>query len=468
MKKYAYIIFVLTLTGMVSCKKWLEVPPEDVVLAEDALNTAQDAQRVLNSCYDALGNTFDGDVQNLAELLSDNLTEPLNNLELQAVYGRDVNIFNTTITKIYTDLYQVVFRANTLLARLESISDLSASEKTRIEGECHFLRGFCHWWVLKIWAQPYGYTADNSHLGIVIREEASNLPIPRSTVAQCYTFILNEFNLAHDGLPESNDVYANKYAAAGMLSMVNFQKFDYNNARLFAEEVINSDLYSLEPSLDIFHSRDTNYQFSPNPESIFYIESLRVGNFSDYRNEGFRDQYRPGAAGAQLSFSPELYNMMALDQSDQRFQEWFLSANGQYQSLRFGVNAENTFLFDVPLIRLTVLKLIHAEAVAQTGVNLQMAIDEINEIRDRAFAVGTNHIPSGSTADQIIDFARMEFRKETLCEGLWIDQIRRIGASGETYDVRGAPWNCPGMAISFPNTEYTGADFINNPEGGCN
>ena len=55
-----------------------------------------------------------------------------------------------------------------------------------------------------MFAQPYGYTNDNSHLGIplpiAIREE----PYPRATVADTYAQIERDLNDALTGLPENN------------------------------------------------------------------------------------------------------------------------------------------------------------------------------------------------------------------------------------------------------------------------
>ena len=69
----------------------LEYPPEGAILAEDALKTPDDAQRLLNSCYDVIANLFDGKYQNICELMSDNMAEP-NGLDFNAVYNRETAI----------------------------------------------------------------------------------------------------------------------------------------------------------------------------------------------------------------------------------------------------------------------------------------------------------------------------------------------------------------------------------------
>jgi len=467
-KTIIYISILCSGLAFTGCNKWLDVAPENVILQEDALNTPDDLQRLLISCYDVMGNTFDGRAQNLAELLSDNVQQPLNNLELTAVYNRETTFFNTTTNNVYTDLYRSVYRCNTLLESFDLIEGLSESEKTRIEAEARFIRAINHWWVLKLYAQPWGATADNSHLGIVIRSLATQEPLARSTVKESYDFIIADLEYALNNLPEDNGVYANKYAASALLAHIYFQQNDYNKAVASANEVINSGLYSMETSLDYYRAMSEDALGTSNPEAIFSIVSTNTSTVVDARNEGFRDNYWPGAAGAQLSYSSDLANFFSLTPSDGRISAWMLSTNGQVQGLRFGNNAIQSYFFNIPLLRLSVLKLIRAEALAELGSNLETAIQDVNDIRVRAFGAGINVLSSGASAQEIVTAARDEFRKETISEGLRLDQIRRQGALGENVLVRNAPWDCPGMAIQFPNSEFTGAAFIGNPEGGCN
>lgn len=468
MKKIIYILIaVATAVGFTGCKKWLEVDPEGVILAEDAINTPQDIQLLLNSCYDVCGNVFDGNVQNLAELLSDNLARPLNNLDLISVHDREVTFFNSTTNGIYADLYRIVYRSNELIRNVELVPELSASEKQRVIAEARFLRGLAHYWVLKIWCQPWGYTPDNSHLGVVIRDVPSPQPKPRATCAESYAFIIGDLLHAYENLPEVNVGYADRYAAAAMLAKVYFQKMDYSNAVVYSDVVINSGRFSLLENLDAFQAFTADAYMTPNTEAIFQINSFVSPALTDVRNEGFRNNYWPGASGSQLSYSPELFNFFNLTPTDGRIGAWLNQAEGQVQTLKFGTNAAQSFFFNIPLIRLTHIKLIRAEAIALSGGDLSVAIDDINDIRFRAFGAGINELAGSSTAAQIIAAARDEYRKETISEGLRIDQIKRIGASGENILVRGAPWNCPGMAIQFPNSEFTGNEFVGNPEGGC-
>ncbi|MDG1781921.1 MAG: RagB/SusD family nutrient uptake outer membrane protein [Flavobacteriales bacterium] len=441
----------LVLTG---CDKMLELEPGDVIIATDALQTPDDAQRLLNSNYDVLGNLYDGRVQNCAELLSSNLAIPENNNDYVSVYNRETNFFTSFTNSIYTDFYRAIYRGNVLIENFDLIEGLSETDRTRMEAEVRFIRALCHFQVVKLWAQPYGYTAGNSHLGIPVREAASQEPLPRNTVNEVYEVILEDLIFAYDNLPMTNDVYATRYSAAGVLAQVYFQMMDYPNAAIYAGEVVNSGLFILDTDLDRYEEGVVN------TETVFGI----VSNPLDVRNEGFRDNYRSdNNPSPTLTFDQEIANTLGLNPSDGR-NDWFLQDGGIVKVTRFN----NKEFYNIPIIHLTEMMLIQSESLAETATDLTTAIENINLIRDRAFGEGFNDLDPGSSAEEVIEAARLEYLKETLCEGKLIDQLKRRGAMGEDITVRNAPWDCPGMAIQFPNGETSAAGFILNEEGGCN
>jgi hypothetical protein len=460
MKKISYFILAIGLAlGISSCEKMLEYPPEGAILAEDALKTPDDAQRLLNSCYDVIANLFDGKYQNICELMSDNMAEP-NGLDFNAVYNRETNFFTPTTNGTYGDFYYAIYRCNSLMKNFDLIEGLSDDERKRMEAEARFIRAFCHFNVVKIWAQPYGSTPDNSHLGIILKRDASNLPIPRSTVAESYAFIIEDLEFAFGNLPEINGNYAKQDAAAGLLAMVYFQMNNYVQAEQYASLVINNGNYFMRDTLDRFPATP-----EVNLETVFGIVSSNPGaDHVDQRTDNFIGNYNAGGVlPPNLMFSNELYQFTNLNSADDRL-GWMQSSGGKYKNRRF----ENKVFFNIPIIYLTELKLIRAECLGEMGSQLEVAISDINEIRGRAFGAGLNDLSSGSTPAEVIAAARREYRIETMGEGKWIDQLKRIGAKGENIVVRNAPWNCPGMALQFPNSEFTSALFVGNPEGGCN
>jgi tetratricopeptide (TPR) repeat protein len=470
MKKYIVISISILTLGFVSCDKMLNYQPDGAILAEDALKTPDDAQRLLNSCYDVMANVFDGSYQNLAELLSNNLATPTG-LDFQAVYNKETNFFTPTTNGVYSDFYYSIYRCNSLLENFDLIDGLSEAERSRMEAEARFIRAYCHWHVVKLWAQPWGYTADNSHLGIVIRDQASNAPLHRNTVAEVYAFILSEMEWAANNLPESNGNYANANAAKGALAMIHFQMGDYSQAIQYCDEVINPSQFA-DTLLDRFPADVVNMVAIYNPETVFGI----VSNNADVRTDDLIGNYNASGVlppnltlwnDATYSSSNELENpffqFINVTGTDKRL-SW-IGTNGSRKTL-------NRFLdkvvFNVPLIYQTELMLIRAEAIAyaQPG-RLNEAIADINKVRARAYSQD-NSISTSSSADDVKIAARREYRIETIGEGKWLDQFRRLAAEGVVNNIRFSPWDCPGMAIQFPNNETTGAGFQLNPEGGCN
>lgn len=473
--KLRYITFgiaVAALAIMAGCKKTDEFftlkNPNQIVEIKDLLKTPKDAQDLLTSSYDAMANTFNGRVQNLQELLSSNAAQPNTNQDLKSVYNRETTFFNNTINGVYSNLYLVVFRCNLIIDNVKDIPGIDPALANRYIAECKFLRALCHFNTLKLYAQPHGYTSDDSHLGIVIREKASTDAVRRSSYADCMRFIQADLQAAYDALPEENGVLANRYAAAALLAYTNYVMNNYQACEQWASVVINSGLYTLDPSVDVFHAQDTLSQSVRTPEGIFFAASYLP--FSDSRNGDFRGNYLPQGLPTQLSMSSEFAQFIQLNAVDKRYTQLVLpNQSGQTQSLRFGTRDANNPFFSVPILRLSVMHLIRAEALAQLGTDLPTAIADLEALRQRAYPTGTDYsIDPSTSASALVEIARDEFRKETFCEGLWLDLQRRKGVLGENVLIRNAPWNCPGMAIQFPNSEGTGAGFIFNPEGGCN
>jgi hypothetical protein len=439
--------------GLSSCDSFLEFEPGDVILAEDAISTPDDLQRLLTSTYDVLGNIFGGRFQIVNELRGPNFGAPDNSLDFTAVYNRETTFFTGINGGVYTDFYYAIYRCNVVLESFELVTDLPAETRSRMEAEARFVRAISHFGAVRLYAQPYGATADNSHLGVPLRLSASQNPLPRATVAEVYAAIVEDLEFASANLPEVNGVYATRDAAEGYLAHVKFLMGAYSAAAVHASNVIGSGRYTLDADLDRY---DTDVV---NPETVFGIVSMPY----DFRSNWLRDNLRSdGNPNPQLAFSDDFAFFMSLSGGGDGRNAW-LSAGARPLCNRF--NGKE--YFNVPVVHLTGLMLLRAEALAESGGDLGTAIADINAIRDRAFGAGNNLLDAASDAAAVIAAARDEYRKETAGEGAWTDQLLRRGAAGEPITIRGASWNCPGMSLQFPNNETTSAGFILNEEGGC-
>jgi len=445
-----------------SCDKLLVFEPGEVILAEDAIKTPEDLQRLLVSTYDVLGNLYDGRVQIVNELRGDNLAEPDNNNDYKAVYNRETTFFTGINGGIYTDFYYAIYRSNVVLGSFDLVDNLSSEDKNRISAEARFVRAVCHLGAVKIFAQPYGFTSDNSHLGIPLRLEASQDPLTRATVGDVYSAIIDDFSFAAENLPEINGPYATSDAAKAYLAHIHFLMQDWAATVSYCDAVIGSGNYQLDDDLNRFESGIVNVETVFGIQSYMNSEILEEASFVDFRCESFRDNYRSdNNPTPQLAFSIDYvdwWNGLGEGSGDQRG-DWFTAGERNFCNRFNGLD-----VFNVPLIHLTGLLLIRAESHAELNTNLTSAIADINSIRSRA---GSTLLSDIADASLIRDAARIEYRKETLCEGTWVEQLQRRGTMGENITIRGGSWDCPGMALQFSNTENTVAGFELNPEGGC-
>ncbi|MFY7850107.1 MAG: RagB/SusD family nutrient uptake outer membrane protein, partial [Bacteroidia bacterium] len=276
------LLTTLSIAGA-ACNKMLDLKPENLTLAEEALNTPADVQALLNSCYDEFANLMNGSVQNYHELMGEHLSEPpsLAGSLYFSVYKRGTFSFRTA-DREYLDFYNCILRVNTIFGRMGSVPGIDAATADRLKGEGYFLRAWCHWELVKLWAQPYGFTADNSHPGVPIRLNADKSIELRSTVKQVYDRILLDLDSSITLIPESNGNYAVRHAATALKAKVLFFMNRFSDALAAANTVLNSGRYSFSDSLNRFTSEVPQ-------ETIFKLVSTGP---SDNRGSALINNYR--------------------------------------------------------------------------------------------------------------------------------------------------------------------------------
>lgn len=456
MKIKLTLLIITIAISISSCEKMLDFEPGNEILADQALETPDDLQKLLYSCYDVMANTYYGAYQNLGELLSANLSAPRDNNDYDEVYNRSTIFFNGTVGNLYGQPYISIFRANTLMENFQYVDSLSADDQQRMEAEARFIRAVSHYDLVNLFAQPYGYTQDNSQLGIVIKENTEFDLLPRSTVAEVYDLILSDLNFAKDNLPEVNGVYANRFAAEAMLARVYFQMNDFENAAAAASIVINEGPYVLD-------SLNARWSDIISTENIFTLVVLS----DDGRSSALINNYRSDNNDipqlyASRSYVEDLYGS-TIPTTDAR-SEWFVKIDPTSANYYYNISKFDNNYFNIPYLYLTELLLIQAESLGELNTDLFTAVDNINKIRARA---GVPLLNENVDSETVINAARVERAKEYIGEGRYVFDLKRRGALGEDIIIRGAPWDCNGEVLQFPISENTG-NFVMNPTGGCN
>lgn len=448
--KSFFVLSVIAVIGT-GCKKFLETPPLESIPKDVAIADETGLTNVLNSAYQIIGggNMFGGKIQAINEMLGDQLNGSLLNGDFGEIYGRKTSIFGDYKNAMYTDMYQSIFRANTVLENL----DKATTMRDNLEGQAKFIRAISHFQLVQLFAQPFGFTAENTQLGVPIRTNTAIDQGVRASVKQVYDQIITDLKTAETKLPDENGGYATKWAAKALLAKVYFQMNDYGNAYLYSNQVISSNKFLLDTYLSRFSELGSK-------ETIFKV----VNTKGAYEPGGeLRGQFRSDFNLPTLRFTAEFWNAVNTANDTRKT----LYDNVKYPG--FVVTKKyNSDRFEVPILYLTEMKLIRAESAAETGTNLTVAAQDINDILNRAYA-GTKSIPLVASASLIKSNARFERSLEFAGEGNRVSEIKRIGAKGENIDKRNAVWNCPGLILQFPQGEMaSNTAFQRNIEGGCN
>lgn len=451
MKKLNILLLAIAAFLLPSCSDMLDIKPDDVKDENDAFTGPEAVQSSLNAAYQALLGPFGGHFQRFSELMSDN-AEPIDITDKrQNIYNRATTGYFTA-DDFYTKAYIVIFRANLTMEKM-ALVELPEKEVKRITAECKFLRAYCNFNLVKMFAQPYGYTANNSHYGIGLKTNTLINIVPRSTVAQVYQAIEEDLTDI-EALSPDDIAYATPWAAKCLLAEVAFSKGDYDKAFTYANDVIENGGFTFDAT------SEDKWQLGGSGESIFQLVSnqgaYNAGNdFGDFRSEEGKNP--------NIRISKSFYNK-ANTPNDIR-KNWYKIGDAGLTTEYVALTKFNHDWMDVPLFHLTGMMLLRAEAaVLKSTPDLDIAISDVNKIKSRA---GVTTLDLQANATTVLNAIREEKRLEMVGEGYRVYDLKRIGATGEEpkTEIRGVPWNYVGLALQFPLSEQSD-NFPLNPEAG--
>ncbi len=333
MKKLRYLLFILLLPALLgSCKKWLDVQPEDKLTEQQIYSSREGIAEVLNTLYLKLGsNNLYG--QNLTLDKLDLFAHRYHAFASNSIYydyiHHDYNdeAIKTTIANIWGGLYSVVGNANQFLANLKKYPGiLSAAQEQQYIGEAMAIRSFAYFDLLRLFGPVYAQNPTAKAIPYYrnIGADVGDF-LPANEVLQYILEDLDEamVHLAKDPIVSQNgtdnynsyrlNLYAAQILKARLLMwrgsvadkaqalvlakqvIANAAKFPWithanitgsaaDADRIFSTEVLfgtfNNKLYELQNSL--FSSSIAELRIlSTGPGN--YIETVYEGNQGDYR-----------------------------------------------------------------------------------------------------------------------------------------------------------------------------------------
>lgn len=281
-------IFLVTVAlSTVSCgKKFLQ---EEVIsgISNDFYTTQTGIESGVAAAYDPLRFLYSEELSGSLQVLGTDLyldgrdasySRQLNNYEatlnstMVGTYSRSV--YGSGFHALWQNFYFCINRANTMLQAIDAIGDgMPADLKTVRAAEMRFLRALSYFTMV----QQFGPIPL-----ITVAEVGVKTDYTRSPVPDVYNLIIADLRFASDNLPATQAQYgrATKGAAQHALATVYLTRgsavtdqrgqkpSDIDSAAYYADQVINSGVYSLVPNYkdlwDINNER--------NPEVVFAVQ----------------------------------------------------------------------------------------------------------------------------------------------------------------------------------------------------
>ena len=393
-------VVAMLLATSTSCDLLNQQSPQDFT-PEDVFSSPSRIDKAVVGMYDAMQDgAFLGSFALIySDVRSDDVDLPagFQNLATSTMLSSDGNALGA-----WSGGYRSMYTANYIIRELTKRdgAGLSPQKYKQYLAEAKFLRALCHFTLVNLFAHPYNYTADASHLGVPIQLEAPDgieayLPAqqkPRATVKQVYDQIIEDLTEAATNLPETQGTgtysvaRATKDAALGLLSRVYLYKRDYAKAAQYAGEVISSGRHQLNPTAyQAFKVRaGQERNFDLDRESIFFIAQGLAGNDNPNTNAAIGQFYAPKTS---ITITPY---RNALPSTDRRRVDLVITNQSKYYTRKYtgeletGAPGGSNLGAWIPMVRYPEVLLNRAEALAHTPGGAADAVTLLNQVRDRS------------------------------------------------------------------------------------
>jgi len=381
---------VITTIGILSsCKKFLNVQPEDKVLETQLFSTKQGIKTVLNGLYINLAkNELYGENLTLStvEILAQRYNVPSTHILTKiASYAYNDNPTLSRMESIWTNSYSTILNINTFLDNVDKYPGVLDQKTEKIyKGEAIAMRAFLHFDLLRLYGPRYN-TVDSTKQSLPYYEASKssiNPLLPANTFIQK---IINDLSVAEtllaedeiiangvntalpnaavDFLKNNRNFRLNYYAVKGLKARVFLYRGDKVNALKNAKEVMAVARY-------FPWTTSTNaLSEKQNPDRVFTTEML-FGIMNTQLYTTYVALFDPGVSDAAIlaPITARLNSVYENNENDYRFNlNWQIPTTGVKAYKTFYKYADvidktKLFRFTIPLLKISEIYLIAAES----------------------------------------------------------------------------------------------------------
>lgn len=431
-----YTVLTLLLVAT-ACQDTLEPKPVDLLTDDLVLNEAADVANVQIGLYSAFRNIIPSTVI-AGDMTADMLIHNGTFSQYRELGNKQITSANQSATVLWQSIYNTIYIANFILERLPEIQGVPAAQRAQVTATAHFLRGYAYF----IGAYSYGGIPK-----VLTTDITTNRNIPRASKEEILALVLDDYNAALGVLPSKPaNGFAGEYAVRTALARYYLYAGDWDQAEAFADDVIDSKVYSLDTAFAAIVTEDFP------GESIFEVGYTISDDPGTDSNIGLNNLF---VGRREIIPSNQEILALASDESGDRFSSIDFNtsdlngADNGWSVAKYGTADQDNN--NVYVFRLAEVYLIRAEARAQQNkvIGANSAQADINILRDRANAPAVGDVSQA----QMLTLLEDERRYELAFEGhRWYDLVR-TGRIEQVMPSFSANWNVKYEVWPIPQRE---------------
>ncbi|MBC9797011.1 RagB/SusD family nutrient uptake outer membrane protein [Sinomicrobium weinanense] len=439
-------IFLLPIILFYGCSEdFLDVESRERIEAEDSDEVFEPDHFIISSYGMLTDWTYAFSYLGVTEIISDNAdkgsTPTSTGTDKHFLDGLTHTATTPSIRAVWEHWYKSIGRASYAIEYTEEYGLSDENYKNRLIAEAKFLRALHYFWLVRAFGD-----VPLQHVDLLNRA-------PKEEV---YDFIEQDLSDAIAALPNKSEYAsgdlgrATKGAAQALLAKVYLYKEQWEDALNYANMVMTSGEYSLEPNYE-----DIWRKYSENGvESIFEVQA-RGEQIAHGVQQYSQTQAPRGTGGWGWGFnipSEDLLNAFNAEGDTIRRDATIIfrgetlwdgrEVSGSVENAMYNEKAYSSANLgdsdgdkNVRILRLAEVLLIHAEAANELG-NASTALSSLNQVRSRV------NLPEVTTTDQgqLRQLIWKERRLELAFEhDRWFDLIR-TGQAGNVMRTLGKPF----------------------------
>lgn len=442
------LLVVISVTVLLGCEdSMLDLQPISEISEAEYFTNAEEVESGVIAIYDGLQELPEVEYL-LTEMRSDNAESFLSEGERGQFEDLNVLPTNGTIYEYWLFNYNVIFRSNKVLEKLEVVTDQSLHDQ--FEGEAKFTRALAHFNLVRAFG-------DVPIVDQVVRSSDEEY-FERDPSGDVLAAITSDLEDAVSLLPSKADMdfgRATSGAAKALLAKVYLTTGNYGSAESLLGDMISDAEYELINNYrDIFYSEQNN-------EIIFAIPYIAD---SEAESQGFSDFMVPPGEGRGLNILTQDF-IDAIEPADTERNAVLRSEPGGRKNGKYIPQSTDPELAgnDWIVLRMADVYLMYAEAIFAGSSSTQdiSAIQAYNAVRER---VGLSTLPEDGSATLTLETLMQERRIELGFENHRLYDLIRTGLASSTLSAfaneQGFPFSETDLLLPIPLIEINASDGL--------